>query len=103
MNDHNHGNSTHDYQIGRLQGRVDTIETQHAQFEARMETRLSSIDQKLDALVGSWMAGKGAWKLISVLAVIVVFGSSLAMWAISEYREGEAAEIIQTQIERSQD
>lgn len=72
--------------MGRLEGRMDALEQRQSRFETRIVDHLHDINAKLESLTNTWVGGKGAWKAISVLACVVVFGSSVAMWGISEYR-----------------
>jgi len=85
--------------MGRLEGRMDAMETQ----QGKLEVWLGKIDGKLDALTNTWLTGKGMLKMLATLATVVAFASGVAMWAVTEYRDSQVKEATQEAVEDTVD
>lgn len=66
------------HHLGHLEGRLAALEQKVDGFEHRFETRLLSIETKLDQLGAALNFGRGGWKALAVIAALV--GASFTLF-----------------------
>lgn len=59
------------HELGHLEGRFAALERKVDGFERRVESRLCSIETKLDGLGAALNFGRGGWKAVAVMGAIV--------------------------------
>lgn len=59
------------HELGHLEGRLAALERKVDGFEQRVESRLCSIEGKLDQLGAALNFGRGGWKVLAVMAALV--------------------------------
>jgi hypothetical protein len=74
------------HQLGQLEGRISALERKVDLFEQRIEGKLSAIDSKLDALTSALHFGRGGWKVLAVLASLLVALGGLLKWLVLQVR-----------------
>lgn len=53
--------------IGRVEGRMDSLENRFIAWEQKIESRLNTIDNKLEDILKTFNQGSGGWKVIQIL------------------------------------
>ena len=75
--------------IGRLEGRVDGMETRQTQFEERVDTSLSGVNTKLDTLLEAYSDAAGAKRsrarTLSAVGSIILAVAGAVAWALNNY------------------
>jgi prefoldin subunit 5 len=68
-----------DHQIGRISGRMDSVEREVSRLEQRLDERLRSIDTSLDQIQATLSAAGGSWRtLMWVGAAVTAMATILA-------------------------
>ncbi len=59
-------------QVGRLTGRMDSMETRQMLWEQKIEKRLTDIEELIKRLSEALSQGHGAWKVITVIGYLIL-------------------------------
>ena len=79
------GNSQNaDRDIGRLQAEVVSLEKRLAESEQRLETRLESIEEKVQLILDAANMGKGAWWLVLKAGAILSALIAVSSWVFEK-------------------
>lgn len=77
--------------IGRLEGRLDSMERRQASFEEKITEALASLGAKIDDLSAFSSFGQGAWKMVTVFGAvagtIILAAAGLITYAITQHDE----------------
>jgi hypothetical protein len=61
-----------DHQIGRISGRLDSVEREVSRIEQRLDDRLRKIDANLDRIQNTLSAAGGSWRALLWIGAAVV-------------------------------
>ncbi len=59
------------HELGHVEGRLAALERKVDGFEQRVESRLCSIEGKLDQLGAALNFGRGGWKVLAVVSAMI--------------------------------
>ena len=59
-------------QVGRLTGRMDSVETRQMLWEQKIEKRLTDIEELIKKLSTALSQGQGAWKVLTVIGYLIL-------------------------------
>ena len=94
-----HGTSNADLHrdLGRLEGRLESMEGRQSSFEETVRKSFACINEKLDALNDFSSFGRGAWKSVTifgaVFGTIVLGAAGLISWAITDHESSPTQDV----------
>lgn len=63
--------------IGKMEGRMDSLESRVIGWEKKIEARLSVIENRLEELIKKLNEGMGMWKLIQFIGWLILAAATL--------------------------
>lgn len=69
--------------VGELRGRLTALENEMSEHKATMDTRLSTIDRKLDNIADILAQGKGGWRALAWVTGAIATVAGAVAWLVS--------------------